>query len=68
MIVMPTYEFFGSNLTKSRDALNMQSPGEAAGDPNAMNSHGVEGGGDHPQWVQTDSLSATTPLTPEKVA
>jgi len=68
MIVMPTYEFFGSNLTKSRDSMNLQSPGEAAGDPNTMNSHGVEGGGDHPQWVQTDSLSATTPLTPEKWA
>ena len=58
VVVMPTYEFFGSNLTKDPDKMatsSAQGGGEG----------GVEGGGDHPMWVQTDSLSATTPLSEE---
>lgn len=60
IVVMPTYTFWGSNLTKD-PTVSVGGVG-----PNSM--QGFEGGGDHPFWVQTDSFSASTQLTASKWA
>jgi hypothetical protein len=66
VVVMPTYEFFGSNLTKDPDRMGQSSMEGGLTDSGGIT--GLEGGGDHPMWVQTDSLSATTPLRAEQWA